>query len=271
MGPAAAAAGPVLSVKQGRKQTMSKNKQKNSIRIAAVLLSAAVLGLSGCAAAKENAAESTTAAAEESSVSTEAVTEESSEDTTTAADVEQETDEAPVLKRVRITAHETDRDQNYIVNYDETGRVISLGCYYDTEEAPTDPDKDYTIYVEYNETADGVEVDAHYREEFLDTYAEDDPMYPTVEEVTATDGKLSLLRAGYDALLRVAFDENGLPTHCMESQESGDYAITYTQNEDGTYSFESAEFEVPGYFDDDTEDKTVENTATVDGEVTYWE
>ncbi len=258
--------------KKGVTDNMKKEKSnqkaigKRLTQLTALIMAGAALTLTGCAAESESMQSDTEAAeAAETSDSEVAGNSEAAEETTEQGAEQAET---PALKQVRITAHDTDWDQNYVVNYDEEGRIISLACYHNSEEAPTDPATDNTVYVEY----DGTKVDAHYREEFLSLYAEDDPMYPRIDVAEVTDGRLSRLEAGSDAALRFAFDENGLPTHCMESQEAGDYAITYTQNDDGTYSFASAAFEVPGYFDTDVMEGTeIANSATFDGEVIYWE
>lgn len=178
---------------------------------------------------------------------------------------------ASALKQVKLIAHTSwNEDQNFVVNYDEDGRIISMGCYTDTDQASADKSEDDTLYVDY--TSGKPEVS--YNSEILAALSPDDADYPTVFDVETFDnGSLKYVYAGHGAALQFEFDENGLPIYCSETQDMGDYAIKYTQGADGKFAFESAVDEMPGHFDEksgETAGVRETDAATFDGEVVYW-
>ncbi len=175
-----------------------------------------------------------------------------------------------VLKQVKLVAHTDSQDQNFIVNYDEEGRIISMGCYIDTDKAPADKAEDDTLYVDY--TSGKAEVS--YNSEILAALSPEDVDYPTVQEVTTFDnGSPKYVFASHGAALKFEFDENGLPVYCSQTQDMGDYAIGYGQDENGRFIFTGAIEENPGYFDGVSgEDVGVNvlDASAFEGEVIYW-
>ena len=221
---------------------MKKLKKILTLTLAAVT----TIGLlAGCGAAENGSASDTSSQAEET---------------------------AAAVKQVKLVAHTSDGiDQNFVFTYDESGRISSIGCYQDTDQAPEDKSQDDTLYVDYTSGT----ADVNYGQELLDASSPEDADYPKVFETSLyDDGTLKYVYAGRDAATKVEFNEDGLPVYCAQTQDMGDYAIEYTANEDGTYSFAGATDEYPGHFDEDSEGVTAaertENPATFDGEVIYW-
>lgn len=213
-------------------------------------IAAAAFMITGCGSSGNDAAGSTAA----------------SEQTSAAAESSES-----ALKQVKLVAHTSwGEDQNFIVNYDEEGRIISMGCYIDTDEAPADKAEDDTLYVDY--TSGKAEV--NYNSEILAALSQEDIDYPTVQEVTTYDnGSPKYVFASHGTALKFEFDENGLPVYCSQTQDMGDYAIGYGQDESGRFIFTGAIEENPGHFDGASgEDVGVNvlDASAFEGEVIYW-
>ncbi len=185
-----------------------------------------------------------------------------------AASSEQQT--AGVLKQIKLTAH-GEMDTTFIIGYDEQGRVQSMGAYAGAETAPEDATRDYTLHVDYTDGAANVA----YNEELVAAYTDPQYMeYPEIYEVkTFESGAIQYVNASCDgAAMRFEFSEDGLLLYCSLGQEMGDYALSYTQGEDGRYVFAGAEDEYPGHFDEAEAGSDAQrgwDAATFDGEVTY--
>lgn len=207
---------------------MYKLMHKRNILLSLVAGTAALCILTGCSGTSDT---SSAAAAEDEG--------------STAAD-------AAVLRQVTLTAHTySGTDENYIVTYDEEGRISSMACYYDSMEAPEDPVLDFTLYVDYS---DGTP-DVRFNDEILAERSVDDADYPTIFEVTTFDsGSLQYVHAGCGSAMQFEFNEDGLPIYCSVTQDMGDYAIEYTKDEDGRYVFAGAADEYPGHFDEEAAD-----------------